>query len=123
MAVAGNFSAVVKIVEHAELQRQFVLVGSDVLAVHRERWIAVSHFQITQNLIVGAVFFEDVDHVLDRILSAGESDGAGIAVEQVVRSTVLRELGSFSSVDGIFKRAIDPRSSVGMYGWSRCFIS
>ena len=36
MSVAGNFSAVVKIVEHAELQGQLVLVRRDVGAVHGE---------------------------------------------------------------------------------------
>ncbi len=30
MAVPGNFSAVVEIVQHAKLQGQFVFVGSDV---------------------------------------------------------------------------------------------
>ena len=34
MAVAGNFSAIVEIVEDAELQGEFVLVGSDIGAVH-----------------------------------------------------------------------------------------
>ena len=42
MAVAGNFSAVVEIVEHAELQSQFVLVGRDVGAVHGQGRVAVA---------------------------------------------------------------------------------
>src|SRR5260370_35825895 len=43
VAVAGNFSAVVEIVEHAELQRQLVLVGRDVGSIHGERGIAVAN--------------------------------------------------------------------------------
>ncbi len=84
MAVAGNFSAVVEIVEHAELQRQLVLVGRDVGAIHGEGRIAVAGLQIAENLVVGAVFFDDVDHVLDGILAAGELDRSGIVVQQVV---------------------------------------
>jgi hypothetical protein len=72
MAVSGNFPAIVEIVEHAELQREFVLVGRDVCAIHGERWIAVAHRQVAENLIVGAIFLEDVDHVADGILSAGK---------------------------------------------------
>src|ERR1700687_3810397 len=44
MTVPRNFSTVVKIVEYAELQRELVLVGCDVLAVHGERGIAVADF-------------------------------------------------------------------------------
>ena len=115
MAVAGDLAAVVEIVEHSELQSEFVLVGSDVGAVHGERGIAVADFQIAEDLVVGAVFLDDVDHVLDRILAAGEIDCAGIAVKQVVSFDRLCEFGQLlSRVDGMLRRAIDPLSSVGM---------
>ena len=84
MAVAGNFSAVVEIVEHAELQRELVLVGRDVGAVHGERGIAVADFQVAENLIVGAILLDHIDHVLDRILAARELNRSGIVVQQVV---------------------------------------
>ncbi len=48
--------------------------------------------QIAENLIVGAVFLDDIDHVLDRILAAGELDCPGIAVQEVV---VLDDAGEF----------------------------
>ena len=92
VAVARDFSAVIEIVEHAKLQREFVLVGSDVLAVHGERRIAVADFQIAQYLIVGSVFLEHVDDVLDRILPAGEGNGSGVAVKEVVPLDRVREL-------------------------------
>jgi hypothetical protein len=66
VAVAGNFSAVVEVVEHSELQRQFVLVGSDVFAIHGQRFVAVADGKVAKNLIVGAIFFQNVDHVADR---------------------------------------------------------
>src|SRR5258708_35317739 len=56
VAVAGNFSAVVEVVEHAELQGQFVLVRSDVGSVHGERGVAVADRQIAEDLIVGTIF-------------------------------------------------------------------
>ena len=40
--------------------------------------------QIPENLVVGAILFDDVDDVLDRILAAGELDCSGIVVQQVV---------------------------------------
>src|SRR4029077_3000830 len=95
MAVSRNFSAVVKIIEHAELQRQLVLIGRDVLAEHGERRIAVADFQIAKNLIVGTVFLDDVDDMLDWILSAAKGDGAGIVVQQVILLHQLRQLGKF----------------------------
>ena len=44
VAVPRNFSTVVKIIKHAELQRELVLIGRDVFAVHGQRRISVSHF-------------------------------------------------------------------------------
>ncbi len=67
MAVAGNFSAIVEIIKHAELQRELVLIGRDVGAVEGDGGIAVADFQVAENLIVSAVFFDDVDDVLDGI--------------------------------------------------------
>src|ERR1700756_3638087 len=72
MTVTRNFSAIVKVVEHAELQRELVLVGCDVFAVHGKRGIAVADLQVSQNLVVGSIFLDDVKHVLERILSTGE---------------------------------------------------
>src|SRR5579872_1954003 len=95
VAVAGDFAAVVEVVENAKLQREFVLVGRDVFAVHGQRRIAIADLQVAENLIVGAVFLDDIDDVLDGILAAGESDGAGIAVEQVGALHCLRELRKF----------------------------
>src|SRR5580700_7082581 len=84
MAVAGNFSAVVEIVEHAELPGELVLVRSDVGAIDGERRVAVADLQIAEDLIKGAVLFDDVDDVLDGIVAAGELDRSGIVVQQVV---------------------------------------
>src|SRR5580700_11899156 len=105
MSVAGNFSAVVEIVEHAELQRELVLVGRNVGAVEREEGVAVAHLQVTEHLIVGAVFLDDIDDVLDRILAAGKLYFSWIAVQQVV---VLDGAGEFFEL-AESRRNVQPR--------------
>ena len=84
VAVSGDFSTVVEIVEHAELQGELVLVGRDVGAVHGERAVAVADFQVAEDLIVGAIFFDDVDHVLDGGRRAGNFIGAGWFVSRLL---------------------------------------
>ncbi len=72
VAVAGNFTTVVEIIQHAELQRQFVLVGRDVDSIHGQRRVAIAdfhvfNFQVAEYLIVGAVLLENVDHMSNRV--------------------------------------------------------
>src|SRR5579859_601081 len=95
VSVAGDLSAVVEIVEHAKLSRQCVLIGRDVFAVKSERGIAVSNFQIAEDLIEGAILFHHVNHVLDGILAGGECDRAGIAGKAIVVFDLLCELRKF----------------------------
>ena len=84
MAVAGNFSAVVKVVQYTELQGELVLVGSDVGSVHHQRWIAVADFEVPENLVISAVFFKDVDYVANGVTALGEFDFAGVTAEAFV---------------------------------------
>ena len=81
VAVAGNFAGIVKIVEHAKLQRQLVLIGRDVCAVKSERRIAVAYFKVTKNLVVGAVFFDDVNHVMNGIRAIVKRQSSWIGQE------------------------------------------
>ena len=80
MPVAGDVAAVVEIVENPELPRQLVLIGSDLLAVHGERWIAVGFGEIAEHLIVGAIFLNDVDHMMNFIFVRGEWNAVDIAL-------------------------------------------
>jgi len=84
VSVAGNFSAVVEVVEHSELQRQFVARWSDVCAVHGQRFVAVADGKVAKNLIVGAILFQNVDHVADRVGSSGKFKLAAVRVNEVV---------------------------------------
>src|SRR5207237_10391809 len=46
MTITGDFPAVVEVIQHAELQRQLMLVGRDIPTVHRERRVAIADFTI-----------------------------------------------------------------------------
>src|SRR5215470_2236551 len=107
MAIARNFSAVVKIVEHSELQSELMFVGRNVSAVHGQRGIAVSDWKVAENLIVGAVFFQNIDDVADGILAAGEGEVSGVGVKKVVFfdlaricGEVLLDIGETDAGDG-----------------------
>ena len=65
MPVSAEDAGTINIIEQDELMRQLVLVGGDPLPKHAERGIAVTLWQITEYLIVGAVFLDDVDDVAD----------------------------------------------------------
>src|SRR5579872_2299260 len=67
MAVARDLATVVEIVEYTKLQSQLVLIGGDVVSVHRDGRIAVACLQVPENLVVGAILFYDVNDVPDRI--------------------------------------------------------
>ncbi len=72
MSIAGHLAAVVKVVEHTELPRQLVLVGRDVVAVHHQRWVAIGFLDVAEDLIVGAILLDDVDHMTNGIVAARE---------------------------------------------------
>ena len=61
-----------------------MLVGSDVFTIHAERGIAISRFEIAEDLIVGAIFFDDVNHVANGILPARKLKLAGICAQEIV---------------------------------------
>src|SRR5208282_5850676 len=106
VAVAGNLSAVVEIIEHSELQRELVLVRRDVSAVHGERWVAVASGQVAKDLIVGAIFFQHIDHVTDRIASTSEFELAAIGANEIVFLNLAR-IGGKILVDVIEAEALD----------------
>src|SRR5208282_4799453 len=60
-----------------------------------ERGITVSDFQITQHLVVGAILFDDVDHMMDRIGIPSELDLACAGMQKI---TVLDRAGELWQV-------------------------
>ena len=73
MPIARHLARVVEVIQHSKLQRQLMQIWRNGFAIHSERGVAVAHrlsilFQIAENLVVCAVFFNDVNHVLDPAL-------------------------------------------------------
>ena len=126
VAIAGDFAGVVKIVEHAELQGQLMQVGRDVFAEHGQAGVAVADalavlLQVAEDLIVGAVFLDDVDDVLDAVVRAvGEVDllRRGLhSIRRQHRSAVdCRRFLSISPASIACQRAVQQRSDVGVIG-------
>src|ERR1700737_2057793 len=83
VAVTGHVAAIIEIVEDAELTGEFVLVGSDILAVHGQRAIAVASAEIAEDLIVSTILFNNVNHVMDFVFTAGKSYPVRIAAYSV----------------------------------------
>jgi len=65
MAVGAEDAGAIDVVEQDELAHYLVLVRRDLGAEDAQRRIAVALGDIAQNLIVGPVLLDDVDHVLE----------------------------------------------------------
>ena len=63
MAIARNVAAIVKVIEYAKLFCERVLVWCDVGAIHGDGGITVADAKIAEDLIVRAVFLDDVNHM------------------------------------------------------------
>ena len=70
MAIARNVSAIIKIIEYAKLFCERVLVWCDVRAIHGDGGITVADAKIAEDLIVRAVFLDDVNHVTNLVFAS-----------------------------------------------------
>ena len=93
-AVIADFGGIAEVVQGNELQRQVMLIGRDGLSKQSQIGIAIAAPQVAQNLVVGPVFLEDVDHVLDALMH-GRHDrtGGGDVGEAIVRGHSAGERG------------------------------
>ena len=86
VAVNAHLAVAVEIVQEHVIAGQLMVVGRDVLAVHHQGRIAVARraalgvFEVAEHLVVGAVLFDDVEHVLDRAVAAGLVGDAAVAL-------------------------------------------
>ena len=78
VTVGANIAVDVKIIEQDEFAGEFEVIGSLFFAEQDEGGIPVSFAEATEDLIVGAIFFDDVDDVLDGRGLPG-SRGYGVA--------------------------------------------
>ena len=66
VAVGADFAVNIEIVQEHELPGQGVMIGRDPLGKNAKRRIAVALADIAEDLVVGPVFLDDIDAMLDR---------------------------------------------------------
>ena len=66
VAVGRDVAVAIEVVEQHELLGQLVMVGRDVAAEHHQRRVAVAARHVAEDLVVGPILLDDVEHVLDR---------------------------------------------------------
>ena len=65
MAVRAENAGAIGVIEQHELAHHLVLVRRDALAEDAERGVAVAFLDVTEDLVVGAVFLDDVEDVFE----------------------------------------------------------
>lgn len=92
-AVVAGFSAGAEVIECDEGLRQVMLIRRNRLSEQSHRRIAVAAAEVAENLVVGSVLLEDIDHVLDALLHGGQNGaGGGGGAEAVIALYLLRQL-------------------------------
>ncbi len=93
-AVIADFGGVIEVIERDEVARQVVLIRRERLAKLSQSRIAVADLQVAQDLVVGPVFLDDEDHVLDALPHSRHDRGVvgahGVG-EAVVRGHLRRQ--------------------------------
>ena len=93
-AVIADFGGVIEVVERDEVSRQVVLIRRVRLSKLGQIRIAIADFQVTQNLVVGPVFLDDEDDVLDPLTHGRHDRGVIGAIgvgEPVVQGYLRRQ--------------------------------
>ena len=65
MPIGANLSADIKIVKQHKIAGKCVVIGCNFFRKQTKRGIAVAFRHIAQNLIVGSIFLDDIENVLD----------------------------------------------------------
>ena len=65
MPVGGDFALDIKVIEQHELAGQGVMVRRDRVGEEAQVRVAVAFLDVAEDLVVGAVLFDDVEYVLD----------------------------------------------------------
>src|SRR5262249_24291852 len=75
-AVAADLAAVIEVIEGDKLARDGVMVGRERFRKQVQPGIAIAFFQIAQDLVIGAVLFDDVNDVANPGTQEGEQSVA-----------------------------------------------
>src|ERR1019366_3729678 len=92
VTISGNLAAVIEVVQDSELASQLMLVGRNGFPIHAQRRIAIARLEVTKNLIIGTILFDDIDDVLDGILARLEGKGVTVAAKQIAGERFIRKL-------------------------------
>ena len=74
MPVAAHHARAARVVQENKFTRKFVLIGRHFFAENAEARVAVSFLDVAEDLIVRAIFFDDVNDVLDEAGLAERGD-------------------------------------------------
>ena len=74
MAICRNFAIHIKIIEQGKLPCDLMLVWCYLFIKDAKRWVAIAFFDITKHLVIGAVFLDDINAILN---GAGVTDFSG----------------------------------------------
>ena len=66
MAVGADLTLHIEVVEQDKLAGQGVVIGGDLLRKQTERRVAAALRHVAEDLVVGAILLDDVDHMRDR---------------------------------------------------------
>src|SRR5262249_52971656 len=83
-SVSAYLAGIVEVVQKPERQGQAVMVGRHGLWELGERGVAIATRQIPENLIVGLVFLNDVNHVIDPAVQEGHHRAAPTVGDAVI---------------------------------------
>ena len=83
MAVGAQNAAAIGIIQKDEIVHELMLVGSDALAELAQISVAVAFPDIAEDLVVGAVFLDDVNDVMDFVFAGSEGDAVGVALRGI----------------------------------------
>src|SRR5262249_9554442 len=92
-AVIADISGIIEIIELHKLSCQCMLIGCDGLGKLREIWVSIAGRQIAEQLVIGTVFFDDVDYLLD-VFSQCPEYRLLLRGQLQVEAVVLRHLAS-----------------------------
>src|SRR5437660_1143970 len=83
MSVPGDITTAIKIIQNPKLSGEDMLIRGYVFAVHGQTWISIAWLQIAKNLVVGTIFFDDVDHVANRIVAPGKGNWKFVFLHEI----------------------------------------
>src|ERR1700730_14879645 len=66
MVILAHLAITKEVVQQNESLGQRVMVGRDFASENSEPWIAIAARFVAQHLIVGPIFLDDVQHMVDR---------------------------------------------------------